>query len=45
MIMFTNVLRWDVGGSRLIRRDVTAGIQFSAMLRIYIAAYGKVGKL
>ena len=40
-----HVKRWNVG-SRLIRRDVTAGVHFSAiLLRIYIAAYGKIGKL
>ena len=40
-----HVKRWNVG-SRLIRRDVMAGVHFSAiLLRIYIAAYGKMGKL
>ena len=40
-----HVKRWNVW-SRLIRRDVTTGVHFSAiLLRIYIAAYGKMGKL
>ena len=40
-----HVKQWNVG-SRLIRRDVTAGVHFSAiLLQIYIAAYGKMGKL
>ena len=40
-----HVKRWNVG-SLLIKRDVTAGVHFRAILsRIYIAAYGKMRKL